>query len=984
MSSEALAIDPFHPLLRMVDRYRADVHDLRAPITPELLVETDARLLTPMPTGLREFLTRWNGAVLFRGALRLRSAVELAPANERARAVVLFADGPRGERWAYAPAEGGGSVIGRWADEAFQPMHERFDRWLNAVMRVLDENLLDPDRQLGVHLDADPDSGFLLFLQAERVLADGDPEKARGLLRRATAAEPGLVPAWERLGETLLGEDRQGARWAFLKALRAVRLPRPIPLASAVSPSIMRTLSRLFPAGDEGWERELTRFLDEATGDCADHAELALVEAAAVERARVALSLHRRREAREGLVQIVERARGFAWRSPMSEAVLMLASLETDLGLHDEAERRLRVLRHSPPELHARAELVLGRIAMMRQEPWAEDITEGLERRLASPADRCALELVRAERALRTEDLALAATCLERAVTQAERLQDPALFGQAWLLRAEHAILRRNAEEAEQALRLASTGVEADAELGYRIDLREGDLHLLRGAPEVAVAAWIRGAEGFRDLELPLREAWAMLRLARLRVDGAADRARSLFLAADHAAGVAAVDAATGDLALGLEWHLARASEHARDRANAQRARPPLVRADADRPERRLGAHRLAIAASGPNTVRALANELELRARELEKSEGRPTDPSLLRYQAAADLLAGHRSYEASEALLRQLVEVRPPGPARLALVGAIARSPNTALVMGLLDLLDLHGDPAAVASAAEVLGWRREAEAVVRLRAMAAEGAHPTVRKAAVVALGRIGDGDSAESLLAALDVPELSAAACVALLLLGDWAGVDHVGQTLAHAVDQGGSVELRDGPGLSRSLGELLGRYGGPSWYLVLLRTAEAEGPPGLGALQGLGYLGDPRAIPRLLDATASRDPQRAQVAAAALEIISGHHESTEESLLRNRWASWLEAHGGHLQDGVRFRHGRRMDPGLMIERMGHDDAQVRSSTYDELVIGTGVRLPFDADGPFRVQVQHQSRWRAWWAAEQPRWPAGRWTFHGDDVG
>lgn len=984
MSSDALALDPFHPLLRLVDRYRADVHDLRAPPAPEQIAEADLRLRTPMPLGLGEFLARWNGAVLFRGALRLRSAMELAPASERARAVVLFADGPREERWAYAPAEGGGSVIGRWVDESFQPLHERFDRWLNAVLRILDENLGDPDRQLSAHLDADPDSGFLLFLQAERVLSSGDPEQARTLLRRATAAEPGLVPAWERLGETLLGEDRQGARWAFLKAMRAIRLPRPIPLAQSVSPSIMRTLSRLFPTGDEGWERELTRFLDEATSDCADHAELALVEAAAVERARVALSIGQRREARDGLVQIVERARGFLYRTPMSEAVLMLASLESDLGLHDEAERRLRVLRLSPPELHARAELLLGRIAMIRQEPWAEDILDGLERQLSSPADRCVVELIRAERALRVEELDQAGASLERAVAQAERLQDAALFGQAWLLRAEHAILREQAQEAEQALRLASTGIEADPELRYRIDLREGDLHLLRGAPQVAVAAWMRGAEGFRALELPLREAWAMLRLARLRVEGAAERARGLFLAADHAAGVAAVDAVCGDQVTGLEWHLARASEHARDRANAQRARPPLVRADADRPERRLGAHRLAIAASGPNTVRALAAELDLRARELERSEGRPTDPSLLRYQAAADLLAGHRGYEASEALLRQLIEVRPPGPARQALVGAMARSPNAALVMGLLEALDVEGDPAAVAAAAEVLGWRREVEAVTRLRTMAAEGVHPTVRKAAVVALGRIGDAESAEALLATLEVPELSAAACVALLLLGDWAGVDHVGQTLAHAANQGGSVELRGGPGLSRSLGELLGRYGGPSWYLVLLRTAEVEGPPGLGALQGLGYLGDPRALPRLLDATASREPQRAQVAAAALEIITGHHEDLEESLLRNRWASWLEEHGGYLREGVRFRHGRRMDPGLMIERMGHDDAQVRASTYDELVIGTGVRLPFDGDGPFRVQVQHQARWRAWWAAEQPRWPAGRWTFHGDDVG
>lgn len=984
MSSDALALDPFHPLLRLVDRYRADVHDLRAPGAPEQLAEAQARLRTPMPPGLREFLLRWNGATLFRGALRIRSVAELAPASDRALSVILFADGPRGERFAWAPTEAGESVIGRWSEAGFQALHERFDRWLNATLRILDENQHDPVRQLQTRLDADPESGFLLLAEAERLLAQGDPDAARQLLRRATAAEPALVPAWERLGETLLGQDRPGARWAFLKAMRAVRLPRAIPTAHGLSPTTMRTLGRLFPAGDEAWERELSRFLDESTADCADHEELALVEAAAVERARVALHAGRRREARDGLLAVVERARSFLFRSPMCEALLLLAELETDLGLHDEAERRLRVLRLSPPELQARAELLLGRIAMMRQEPWAEEILDGAERHLVDPVDRCVLELVRAERALRVEDLERAETCLARAVEMAERLQDERLFGQAWLLRAERAILRRRAEEAEQALRLASTGIEADAELRYRIDLREGDLHLLRGHPEVAIASWIRGAEGFALLELPLRQAWALLRLARLRVDGAAERARALFLAADHAAGVAAVDAALGDAALGLDWHLERASEHARDRANAWRARPPLTRADADRPERRLGAHRLAIAASGPNTVAALAAELHQRVRELERSEGRPTDPSLLRYQAAADLLAGHRSYEASEALLRQLFEHRPAGAARQALVGAMARSPNTALVMGLLEALDGTHDPAAVAAAVEVLGWRREGEALGRLRELAGEGAHPTVRRAAVVALGRLGDAEAVESLLPALETPELAAAACVALLLLGDWAGVDHIGQMLAHAVAEGGNVELRGGPGLTRSAGELLGRYGGPSWYLVLLRGTEAEGPAGLGALQGLGYLGEPRAIQRLLDATASRDPQRVAVASASLELITGHHEDLEESLLRSRWAAWLETHGGALREGSRFRHGRRMDPGVLIERLSHDDASIRASTYDELVISTGLRLPFDAEGPYRVQIQHQARWRAWWAAEQPRWPAGRWTFHGEDIG
>ncbi|MCK6503523.1 HEAT repeat domain-containing protein [Myxococcota bacterium] len=313
-----------------------------------------------------------------------------------------------------------------------------------------------------------------------------------------------------------------------------------------------------------------------------------------------------------------------------------------------------------------------------------------------------------------------------------------------------------------------------------------------------------------------------------------------------------------------------------------------------------------------------------------------------------------------------------------------MARSPNTALVLGLLEALDGDRDPLSVALVAEVLGWRREREAVERLRTLAGPQAHPTVRKAAVVALGRIGDEEAAADLAPALEVPELAASACVALLLLGDWAGVDHIGQELVQAAAEGGAAELRGGPGLSLTLGELVGRYGGPTWLLMLLRAAEAEGPAGLGALQGLGFLGDPRAVPRLLDACAGRDPQRARVAGAALEMITGHHEDPEESLLRNRWLAWWEQHQGNFRDGLRYRHGRLLDPGLLIERMGHDDVLVRRNAYDELVIGTGVHLPFDADGPYRVQVQHQARWREWWGKEVARWKSGRWTFHGEDVG
>ncbi|NOY27591.1 MAG: hypothetical protein GXP62_17135, partial [Oligoflexia bacterium] len=207
MSANAARVDPFHPLLRLVDRYRSDVHELRGPSSEASLDEADRRLRTPVPAGLRAFLLRWDGAILFRGALRVRTAVELAAASERASAVVIFADGPLDDdHWAYAPGDGGQPIFGGWADGVFQPLHERFDRWLSATLRILDENLREPEAQLAARLDADPDSAFLLLRKAEDHLAEGDPDAARVLLRRATASDPGLVPAWERLGE--LGGSR--------------------------------------------------------------------------------------------------------------------------------------------------------------------------------------------------------------------------------------------------------------------------------------------------------------------------------------------------------------------------------------------------------------------------------------------------------------------------------------------------------------------------------------------------------------------------------------------------------------------------------------------------------------------------------------------------------------------------------------------------------------------------------------------------------
>lgn len=979
------ALDAFHPVLRVLERYRHDVHQLAAPSSADALSRARDAIEQPLPPSLLHFLERWNGATLFRGALRIRSADELAPVTERVPRVISFADGPRPEdRWCFAPDGLGEAVFGRWSEEeqAFEPMHERFERWLASVVRILDENRREPESQRLAHLDADPTCGYQLLAAADAALERGDPAEARELLRKATAANPALVVAWERLGDTLRGEDDASARFAYIKALRAVRLPAPYPTLPALEPRLIQVLSRLFPLGDDAWERELTWFIDEAVRDVADHRELELYEVASMALARVRLVRGERREALTSLRAHIDRARGFHVRSPLLEANLFAARLEVELGHHDDAERRLRAFRIAPRPLQARAALLLGRIAVDRQEPWAEEI---LSEVIGSEPDG-----TRTTIGLRSEDRALAwlllgqrhlllsrneeaASAFLRALTLAQRMDEPGLAAEATIGLADLARIEGRLTDAQEGYQEARAMAGEDAELLQRILLRRGDLLVLADQPEAATRDYLRAAEAYVDMGLPVREAWARLRAGQLGLHEEIDIARTRFQEADLAAGVAAADTVAGDPARSLDWHLARAAEHARARANAQRVRPPLTRADAERPERRIGAHRTAIAACSTEVVARLGAVLDETSRLIAHTAPRLTDPNLTRYIAAADLLSAHRSFEAAEIMLRHLLEVRSPGMAGQALVGAMARSPNAALVDGLLEALEGGFDPNGMAAAAEVLGWRREEAAVETLCGLVAPGTGHTVKRAAITALGRIGDPAALPVLRKSLDETELAEETSVALLLLGEWAGVDHQAQALA----------ARE-PGMSRSLGEIVGRYGGPAYLLLLLRTAELEGPAGLGALQGLGYLGDSRGIERLIDSTASRDPHRVRLANHALELITGHNESADESLLRNRWLEWWHREGCNLQAGRRYRHGRLFEPGLLIERMAHDDAMVRRTTYDELVISTGHRLPFDADGPYRVQVAHQTAWRRWWDRSREAFGPGHWWFHGEEIG
>ncbi len=973
-----IAALPFAPLERVVAKYRRDVHTLATAAASDALTALEGHLGRALPPGLRTFLSVHNGAQLFRGALRIRSTSEVALASDAAPHVVLFADESGGRRWAWAPDGAGGFVFGPWEEGRLEPLHGSFASWLAGTLALLDTRVAAPGDQEAVRLEAAPDDPWQLIRVGERALRAGQPDEAEHALRRAIQAAPTRAVAWQLLGDALAISDRTAARRAWLQAFRHTTLPSPWPGAPHIDPEVLRGLRGAFPDA-ERWERALEGFLADQVRDVTSASEARVLVAAARELAHARLERGRRTEARAVYADLITRSRVSTYAETPWEALLELVGLEIDLGHHDEAEALLRRLRREgPAELAGAGLLALARIAVTRQEPWAEEILAEAEAAGLTEPQGVQLALLGVERAMRQQRMVEAERWLSRARASARAIAIRPLLAGVALAEGDTQRLAGQLEEARLTYQhgLSLLDRRDEPETRHRIHLRLGDLALAAGRTREAESHYLTAAQGFARAELPVREAWALLRLARVipERDAFLAAARERFLAAELAAGLAAHDAVAGDPGRSLSWHLERATAHARARLDAQRPKPPWERADADRPERRLGAHRLAIAACGVEVVRALAHKLDACARAMSAGRVRAHDQAVLEYIASVDLLAAHRSFEAAQALLDHLLRKTTEGPARRALQGAIARSPNAALVDGLLSVVEApHDHPSqAVAEAAELLGWRGEKAARDPLCRLAAPGANPIARKAAVIALGRLGEREMVDHLLPALQEPSLAEAAALALLTLGDRRGVDFHAQAL--------SGDRRD---LNGSPGEIVGRYGGSAYLLLLMNAARGADPAALGALQGLGLMGDARAVPTLLDALSVRDRRVVDVASGALQILTGHVEDAEQPGARTRWNQWWEAHSERFAPGVRYRDGKIFALGLLIERMEHSDPWVRRTAYDELVISSGAALPFDSDGPWRVQRAHLTAWRAWWSKHRGALVAGRWYLDGHPI-
>ena len=139
-----------------------------------------------------------------------------------------------------------------------------------------------------------------------------------------------------------------------------------------------------------------------------------------------------------------------------------------------------------------------------------------------------------------------------------------------------------------------------------------------------------------------------------------------------------------------------------------------------------------------------------------------------------------------------------------------------------------------------------------------------------------------------------------------------------------------------------------------------------------------------MPKLIELCGGRDSTRVHAAQVALELLTGRRADAEDPYPRQSWEGWWKANAERFDERVRWRGGLPLDIPALVERLGHDDVAVRLHSYDELVIATGERLPFDADGPWRVQLAHRAAWARWVRSNGDAMPETGWSFFGDDVG
>lgn len=187
-----------------------------------------------------------------------------------------------------------------------------------------------------------------------------------------------------------------------------------------------------------------------------------------------------------------------------------------------------------------------------------------------------------------------------------------------------------------------------------------------------------------------------------------------------------------------------------------------------------------------------------------------------------------------------------------------------------------------------------------------------------------------------------------------------------------------------------------------------------------IKALGLQGHIQAIPHLLKALAHSDEAHQIGAAEALDLITAaglretveieepaneiapqdvlgaapkENKSSEDSpapIIRKvericidpaRWSQWWQQQQKNFQSGVRFRHGKPFDLGVLVDALAHFETsyETRQLTYLELVIRSGQSIGFEPDWFIDSQEKAIQVWQQWWCTQQSS-AANPWIFAG----
>lgn len=127
----------------------------------------------------------------------------------------------------------------------------------------------------------------------------------------------------------------------------------------------------------------------------------------------------------------------------------------------------------------------------------------------------------------------------------------------------------------------------------------------------------------------------------------------------------------------------------------------------------------------------------------------------------------------------------------------------------------------------------------------------------------------------------------------------------------------------------------------------------------ALQILGQLREPSAVPSLIPLVVAKRSELAGAAASALAVICGQAFGSDVA----RWAEWWQT------------HYNRPRPAWLIESLRHPSPAMVRLAHNELQLLSGRQVKLEAEGPAALREAGVREWETWWAQASRSYGAAR---------